>query len=152
VDVPYDPAITPVVASATVAGPVPDTEIEEISPPKLLNTGSSPLIPKRTCPSVPGVSDDKAPIPDPIIKPWSVNDVDPVPPKGTATGVPCQTPEVILPLFTTIPFMVFIDDGAVMAPVVVNEPFIVTLLPSKDIKSASVTRPISPLLLSKPHQ
>jgi len=62
---PYVEGVTPVFASVTT----PSEEIDDMSPLIDLNIGSSPVIPKRTCPVMPGVVEVIAPIPEPISTP-----------------------------------------------------------------------------------
>ena len=68
VDDPYVEGVTPVLERLTEAD-VPDTDTLDISPVRAANIGSSPVIPKRTCPVVPGVVEVMAPIPEPISTP-----------------------------------------------------------------------------------
>ena len=49
----------------------------------------------------------------------------------------------MLPFDMTIPFIVFMDDGALIGPVDVRDPFIVTPLDSRFIKSVFEAIPIS---------
>ncbi|OQB54883.1 MAG: hypothetical protein BWX96_03330 [Bacteroidetes bacterium ADurb.Bin145] len=57
---------------------------------------------------------------------------------------PSHDPDVMLPFDMTIPFIVFTDDGEVIGPVVVRDPFIVTPLDRRFIKSVFETIPIFP--------
>ena len=65
---PYVDGVIPVLERLTEAD-VPDTDTSDISPVRAANIGSSPVIPKRTCPVVPGVVEVIAPIPEPISTP-----------------------------------------------------------------------------------
>ena len=64
----------------------------------LLNAGAPPLSACKIDPSaVEAAVTPTSLVPLPYTTPLSVNDVTPVPPFGTATVVPFQTPVVIVP-------------------------------------------------------